>query len=702
MSLTISTPQLPSTNSNHNQSSLLSLEDLDKLLSMMESSMKSLKGDQRKNIQIALYKYYLQKGNRLLETDQSKAQGAFLKAIEHSIDSSTDLANLGRSLYIDKYNEIAAAVLNAVIKKYPDESLAWGFLADYHFVCKRLDECTKTINNALAQPIFKKVRKTLSTASSLTNIATPISRTQMDYAELYAIRAVCLFEQEKKEDAARTARISIQANPFCTRALVVLTKTSNDPNEIKDSTLRLEARTTMQDPNSSRTIYQKAEIAATKGNLAEATALYMQLISDLEYSFYALSALYRMAYKQEKHDDAFKWALSLTQQHPEKQDSIFRLLSAYPQMKISNLPISPKQEQDFENALLKAYQLFLERDEGEDTIRVICESIVNWEYQSLYEKLIAPLCAKNSLSYNQRYCLAILYFQTEKYDQAETYLEKLKTEKCDDVKVLFYLGKCAIQKDNSKKAISSLESALELKPTDVGIRELLSLAYYSNQEYTESLALSSKTLKESPSYFHALYNNCRALCALGNYSEAVTAIVVTLIQCPSENESELQGLLGTAYFFLKQYNKAKAVLLKLTQFDCSDANVWLLLGKTHCMLGELKEAKSAYNTVCNLDPNNATPRIELARIYASQDKKESALDCYQQVCIINQTFPIGEIYHVEALLYRIQYRQEENKLQVAYGIAQRAKKWYPNNEEVCGIYDELKQLCFQKNSPSTH
>jgi TonB family protein len=111
-----------------------------------------------------------------------------------------------------------------------------------------------------------------------------------------------------------------------------------------------------------------------------------------------------------------------------------------------------------------------------------------------------------------------LYKQGE-YEKAITVLRRVTKKNSSDGEALHYLGLCYVNLDRSKEAIKPLEKAVELLPTDAGIRTSLAYAYMMLNDNRATDA-ANEALKLNPKVATAHYVLGIVAVRAGSYEEA--------------------------------------------------------------------------------------------------------------------------------------------------------------------------------------
>jgi TolA-binding protein len=189
------------------------------------------------------------------------------------------------------------------------------------------------------------------------------------------------------------------------------------------------------------------------------------------------------------------------------------------------------------------------------------------------------------------------YFESNQYEDAQTYLSKVRDSKEYGSQAKYYLGYMAYEGDDYEEANQLFEEVKE------------------NNRYSENL-----------SYFQSDMNF-----KLGNFEKAVA---LGLEQLPTANRNEISQLnkiIGESYFNLEQYEKAIPYLKQYKGLRGKWTNTdYYQLGYAYYMQGDYESAISEFNKI--IDGKNAIAQnayYHLAQSYLNSDQKQQALNAFK-------------------------------------------------------------------------
>ncbi|MGY5851354.1 tetratricopeptide repeat protein [Salegentibacter sp. F14] len=189
------------------------------------------------------------------------------------------------------------------------------------------------------------------------------------------------------------------------------------------------------------------------------------------------------------------------------------------------------------------------------------------------------------------------YFRANQYEQAKTYLERVRDSKEYGSQAKYYIGYMAYEGDDYQEANENFEQVKD------------------NERYSENL-----------SYFQADMNF-----KLGNFEEAIKLGKEQLPNSTRIEQSELNKIIGESYFNLQQYQEAIPYLKEYRGMRGRWNNTdYYQLGYAYYKQGDYQSAVSEFNKIIN--GKNAVAQnayYHLAQSYLNLDKKQQALNAFK-------------------------------------------------------------------------
>ncbi|WP_081209378.1 tetratricopeptide repeat protein [Salegentibacter sediminis] len=206
------------------------------------------------------------------------------------------------------------------------------------------------------------------------------------------------------------------------------------------------------------------------------------------------------------------------------------------------------------------------------------------------------------------------YFRANRYEQARTYLERVRDSKEYGSQAKYYIGYMAYEGDDYEEANENFEDIKD------------------NERYSENL-----------SYFQADMNF-----KLGNFEEAIKLGKEQLPNSTRIEQSELNKIIGESYFNLQQYEEAIPYLKEYRGMRGRWNNTdYYQLGYAYYKQGDYESAVSEFNKI--IDGKNAVAQnayYHLAQSYLNLDKKQQALNAFKNASEMDFDAEIKEDAHL--------------------------------------------------------
>ncbi|MFD1096627.1 tetratricopeptide repeat protein [Salegentibacter chungangensis] len=200
---------------------------------------------------------------------------------------------------------------------------------------------------------------------------------------------------------------------------------------------------------------------------------------------------------------------------------------------------------------------------------------------------------KEEYNFNNGYA----YFRAKQYDEARTYLERVRNSKKYGAQAKYYIGYMAYEADDYEQANENFE---EVK---------------GNERYSEDL-----------SYFQADMNF-----KLGNFEEAIKLGKEQLPKANRREISQLNKIIGESYFNLGQYEEAIPYLKEYNGLRGRWNNTdYYQLGYAYYKQGDYENAINEFNKI--IDGKNAIAQnayYHLAQSYLNSGQKQQALNAFK-------------------------------------------------------------------------
>jgi tetratricopeptide (TPR) repeat protein len=120
--------------------------------------------------------------------------------------------------------------------------------------------------------------------------------------------------------------------------------------------------------------------------------------------------------------------------------------------------------------------------------------------------------------------------------------------------------------------------------------------------------------------------------------------------------------------------------------NAKDKKALMAIAKSYFQIGDQESATTAYLTASNLDPSDAEPIFEVAKIYMEDEKKrDQSLAQFQRVLGLNKKYPKANFYIGRLMILKGNYSEAEN-------YAEIEKKMYPQLTDPYLLIAEIKYI----------
>ncbi len=249
-----------------------------------------------------------------------------------------------------------------------------------------------------------------------------------------------------------------------------------------------------------------------------------------------------------------------------------------------------------------------------------------------YDKSILVL--RHSLQRNNmpeaRYLLALLYFQTKRYDQALVALKLIGRGSAEYKNAVFLQVRIFREQDKPEKALEVLEQAIKNgKGRSPDMFVLLARLYQAQGKKTLGRQAFDRGLALYPDDDKLLYAYGLFLDTIGEPEKALSVMQRVIKRQP--RQAEALNYVGY-YWADKRIHLAQALDYIKRAVNLRPENGYIRdsLGWVYYRLGRNKEAKEALELAIKLAPNDATIYIHLGDVLLELGRTKDALTAYRK------------------------------------------------------------------------
>lgn len=181
-----------------------------------------------------------------------------------------------------------------------------------------------------------------------------------------------------------------------------------------------------------------------------------------------------------------------------------------------------------------------------------------------------------------------------------------------------------------------LETLVEQEPSNNFFRLAVAGHHRQQKNLEEAARHLQQAISNDPSDASAYHELAFTLKEMKNYPEALRAEEAAIVLQPQR--SEFRGVRGMIWVETGQFQKAKSEFEHVLKMDPNNAIAWNNLGNACRALNELPEAKKAYQKAIELSPHYAYPHNGLATILVAQGQPREAIRSFERAIELDPKF----------------------------------------------------------------
>jgi len=288
------------------------------------------------------------------------------------------------------------------------------------------------------------------------------------------------------------------------------------------------------------------------------------------------------------------------------------------------------------------------------------------------------------------HALADLNLNTGDLDVAQEYAERSVEKRPAEVAERLLLGSVLLRRGDLKRALDQFRLAQRIDPANPEVHLDLALAYAAGKRWPEADKEFAAATRLDPQSSDALALWCDSLVARKQSAKALGLVSQHVAAYP--NEAHGHEVLGALDAELHQDGQAQAEFEKSIQLNPNLPGNYLRLGKIAEERGDLDGALRQYSAALAREPRFVPLITLIGNLCLKQGKLDAARKYYEQALAIDPNFGVadGNLAFV--------YTEQGGNLDVALGLAQKAKQLLPDMDS---ITDTLAWVHYKKGSYAT-
>lgn len=230
-------------------------------------------------------------------------------------------------------------------------------------------------------------------------------------------------------------------------------------------------------------------------------------------------------------------------------------------------------------------------------------------------------------------------YYTERFDflSAGAMLSKALAINKMDFEIYRGYANMELKRNNPAGAISGVETALKINPTDVGSTVILAKAYLQQKNISEAYRVAAKAIELENGAYETQDIYAKTLAQVQGFETANVYVKQLINTFPKIYSYRL--ILADLYFQDEKYLEAEAVYRQYTQLEPNKKEGYWGLGKCLQAQGKFKEAANPLLTGASKDLGDATSWFLLGQLYAAAGQFQKAISAFETVITKNPIFP---------------------------------------------------------------
>ncbi|MEP4891319.1 MAG: XrtA/PEP-CTERM system TPR-repeat protein PrsT [Aliiglaciecola sp.] len=281
------------------------------------------------------------------------------------------------------------------------------------------------------------------------------------------------------------------------------------------------------------------------------------------------------------------------------------------------------------------------------------------------------------------------------YPQVEKLIDRAMAVSSENAETWRLKGQLARAQGNINQAITFLNKALEINPTEPAIARNLVDAYIASNDLDKAFSLSDKLLVESPNDLYVQFARNWLAVKTANESDGYKQMQVLanrlngLPRYLIDEYPTFSYLRGTVSFLLGQYQSARDDLAEYNLRSGGEFQSAYLLAKTYSALYDFDAALEVFEKYQRQTFNNLSQSLFLGGLYLVNHKPHRAVALLER---LEDDFS----EQVEYKLFAVQVAIARGKSELALADLDRLLTAYPENKKVlvehCMVNMEAKRL----------
>ena len=241
---------------------------------------------------------------------------------------------------------------------------------------------------------------------------------------------------------------------------------------------------------------------------------------------------------------------------------------------------------------------------------------------------------------------------------------------------------------NNALARAELAETIRLYPNSADAALQLAVLDMGEKRYKEAEEAFTRLYRAHPADLRPLMGAAETYALQGQYDNAIQMLQGEIARNPGR--LELRNALGNIAFRGEKYDLAAQQYELVIKARPEAGDVYLRLGQTLAMKGDLDGALRTFDKAKQLRPNDPAAYVQLALLLERTGNRAKARPVYEQILKLKPDHPIA----LNNLAYLMAETGNVAELDQALALAQQARQKLPDNSDVA---DTLGWIYIKKN-----
>ncbi|NOX88740.1 MAG: tetratricopeptide repeat protein [Calditrichaeota bacterium] len=249
-----------------------------------------------------------------------------------------------------------------------------------------------------------------------------------------------------------------------------------------------------------------------------------------------------------------------------------------------------------------------------------------------HNRILMQLYGKNK---DMLFKMVQIYLKNKQYDLAAKNCRSILKLDSTESRAYYFLGLMAEQKQYADSAIIYYKLALKFKPIFPQALDRITFLYRTQKNWHDIIRLYKRVLQKDSTYIPGKILLAESYFYLQQYDSA-RARLLPLVGQP-DIPSGVYELLGRIEVESKNYNSAKEHFKKAVKLNEKNKFAWLFLAFTYTDMDSFAQAEKIYQKTLKLFPGDVTIWTFYGNLLQNQKKYEQSIDAFNKALKIDST-----------------------------------------------------------------